>query len=230
VEPDRINPTVTANSENAAPRPRRHRLALIAAAVLAGAVVGLGGVYGIDGLKRNAGDPSCQPAVAAAQRLAPLARGEVAALAVAEHPLQVPDLVFHDAAGAERRLSDWRGRTVLVNLWATWCVPCRKEMPALDALEGKLGGSRFEVVAVNIDTRDSDKPRTWLEQVGVSRLTYYADPSAKVFQDLKLIGRAFGLPTTLLVDPSGCEIGNVAGPAEWASEDGIKLVRAALGG
>jgi thiol-disulfide isomerase/thioredoxin len=219
---------VTASSENAAPR--RRRLVLIATAVLAGAVVGLGGVYGIAGLKRNAGDPGCRPAVETARRLAPLARGEVAALAVAEHPLLVPDLAFRDAAGAERKLSDWRGRTVLVNLWATWCVPCRKEMPALDALEGKLGGPRFEVVAVNIDTRDSDKPHAWLEEVGVNRLTYYADPSAKVFQDLKLIGRAFGLPTTLLVDPSGCEIGNVAGPAEWASQDGLNLVRAAIGG
>jgi thiol-disulfide isomerase/thioredoxin len=221
---------VTANPENAAPRPRWRRLVLIAAAVLAGAVIGLCGVYGIGGLKRNAGDPSCGPAVATARRLAPLARGEVAALAVAEHPLRVPDLAFHDAAGTERRLSDWRGRTVLVNLWATWCVPCRKEMPALDTLEGKLGGPGFEVVAVNIDTRESDKPHAWLEAVGVSRLAYYADPSAKVFQDFKLIGFGFGLPTTLLIDPSGCEIGNVAGPAEWASDDGLNLVRAAIGG
>ena len=70
----------------------------------------------------------------------------------------------------------------------------------------------------------------WLEEVGVNRLAYYADQSAKVFQDLKLIGRAFGLPTTVLVDPAGCEIGTAAGPAEWASQDGLTLVRAALGG
>jgi thiol-disulfide isomerase/thioredoxin len=118
---------------------------------------------------------------------------------------------------------------VLLNLWATWCVPCRKEMPALDALEGKLGGPAFEVVAINIDTRDPDKPRAWLKEVGVGRLGYYADPSAKVFQDLKTVGRAAGMPTTLLVDPAGCEIGTVAGPAEWASEDAVKLVTAALG-
>jgi hypothetical protein len=103
-------------------------------------------------------------------------------------------------------------------------------MPALDALQEKLGGPNFEVVAVNIDTRDADKPRAWLKEAGVNRLAYYADPSAKVFQDLKLIGKAFGMPTTLIVDPAGCEIGTVAGPAEWASEDGINLVRAALGG
>ena len=113
---------------------------------------------------RNAGDPGCRPAVETARRVAPLARGEVAAMAIAESPLRVPDLTFRDLAGTERRLSDWRGRTVLLNLWATWCVPCRKEMPALDALEGKLGGERFEVVAVNIDTRDSNKPHAWLER------------------------------------------------------------------
>ncbi|HEY3642485.1 MAG TPA: TlpA disulfide reductase family protein [Xanthobacteraceae bacterium] len=203
---------------------------MIAGAVVAGALAGLAGVYGIGGFMRNAGDPGCRPAVETARRVGPLARGEVAAMAIAESPLRLPDISFRDRAGAERRLSDWRGRTVLLNLWATWCIPCRQEMPALDALEGALGGERFEVVAVNIDTRDSSKPHAWLDEVGVNRLAYYADPSAKVFQDLKLAGRAFGLPTTVLVDPAGCEIGTAAGPAEWASEDGIKLMRAALAG
>jgi thiol-disulfide isomerase/thioredoxin len=191
-------------------------------------VVALAAVYGIGTFQRNAGDAGCAPAVALAQRLAPLARGEVAAFAVAERPLQLPDLAFRDATGNARHLADWRGRAVLFNLWATWCVPCRKEMPALDALEGRLGGPGFEVVAVNIDTRDPDKPRAWLKEVGVGRLGYYSDPSAKVFQDLKTVGRAPGMPTTLLVDPAGCELGTVAGPAEWASEDGVKLVTAAL--
>ena len=118
---------------------------------------------------------------------------------------------------------------MLLNLWATWCVPCRKEMPALDALQAKLGSDKFEVVAVNIDTRNLDKPKTWLKEVGVKRLGYYADPSAKVFQDLKAIGKAFGMPTTLLVDPQGCELGTLAGPAEWASDDAVKLIEAALG-
>jgi len=126
-------------------------------------------------------------------------------------------------------LDHWRGRTVLLNLWATWCVPCRKEMPTLDALQGRLGGPDFQVVTVNIDTRDPDKPKAFLKQIGVSKLAYYADPSAQVFQDLKEIGRAFGMPTTLLVDPHGCEIGSIAGPAQWASDDAVKLIEAALG-
>jgi len=206
----------------------KRRLAMVVAGGIAGVAVGLAGVYGIGTFKRNAPDAACAPAVELARRVAPLARGEVAAFAVAEQPLRLPDIAFRDAAGAERHLADWRGRTVLLNLWATWCVPCRKEMPALEALEGKLGGPAFEVVAVSIDTRDPDKARNWLKEVGIGRLAYYADPSAKVFQDLKVLGRAAGMPTTLLVDPSGCEIGTVAGPAEWASEDAIKLVSAAL--
>ena len=202
---------------------------MVVAGGIAGVVVGLAAVYGIGALLGNpGGDASCRPAVEIAKRVAPLARGEVAAMAVASKPLRVPDLAFQDAGDAKRHLADWSGRTVLLNLWATWCIPCRKEMPALDELQGKLGGSQFEVVAINIDTRDRDKPRNWLKEVGVARLSYYADPDAKVFQDLKLIGRAFGMPTTMLVDPSGCEIGTVAGPAEWASADAIKLVSAAL--
>lgn len=202
---------------------------LIAAAAIVGALVGIGAVYGIGGFERNAQDQACQAAVAKAKQIAPLAHGEVAAVSVATKPLMVPNLAFIDRAGVSHTLSEWRGRTVLLNLWATWCVPCRREMPALDTLEQKLGGPPFEVVAVNIDTRNVDKPKTWLKNVGVSRLAYYADPSAKVFQDLKMIGRAAGLPTSLLIDPKGCEIGYIAGPAEWASSDALKLVTAALG-
>jgi thiol-disulfide isomerase/thioredoxin len=128
----------------------------------------------------------------------------------------------------EKSLADFKGRTVLLNLWATWCVPCRKEMPALAALQQKLGGPSFEVVAVNIDTRDPDKPKAWLQQAGVTGLAYYADASAKVFQELKVIGKAVGMPTSLLIDGSGCEIAYLAGPAEWGSDDAFKLVQAAL--
>jgi thiol-disulfide isomerase/thioredoxin len=206
----------------------KRRLAMVVTGSIAGVVVGLAAVYGIGKIERNAPDAVCAQAAGVVQRLAPLARGEVAAFAVADPSRRLPDLAFRDGTGAERHLADWRGRTVLLNLWATWCVPCRKEMPALEALEGKLGGSHFEVVAINIDTRDPDKPRAWLKEVGINRLAYYADPSAKTFQDLKTVGRASGMPTTLLVDPSGCELGTVAGPAEWASDDAVALVTAAL--
>lgn len=217
-------------SERPSPRFTKKRLALVLAGGLAGVVVGLAGVYGIATLTGNAGgDAACKPAVALARKLAPLARGEVAAVKVATSGLKVPDLAFQDAAGKPLTLEHWRGRTVLLNLWATWCVPCRKEMPALDALQQRLGSPDFEVVAVNIDTRDPDKPKAFLKELGVSKLAYYADSSAKTFQALKAVGRAFGMPTTMLVDKQGCELGTIAGPAEWASDDAVKLIQAALG-
>src|SRR5450759_406601 len=144
------------------------RLALVLAGGVAGVVVGLAGVYGIATLTRNAGgDRACRPSMELARKVAPLARGEVAAVNIAQSPLKVPELAFQDASGQPRTLAHWRGRTVLLNLWATWCVPCRKEMPALDALESRLGGPSFEVVAVNIDTRNPEKPKAWLNEVGV---------------------------------------------------------------
>jgi thiol-disulfide isomerase/thioredoxin len=219
-------------TDRPASRFANRRLALILAGC-AGVAVGLAGVYGIATLPGNPGggaakNLACRPAVELARKLAPLARGEVAAVNIASKPLKLPDLAFQDAAGKPLTLANWRGRTVLLNLWATWCVPCRKEMPALDALEQRLGGPGFEVVAVNIDTRDPEKPKAWLKEVGINKLAYYADPAAKTFQDLKEVGRAFGMPTTLLVDPNGCEIGTIAGPAEWASGDAVKLIQAAL--
>jgi thiol-disulfide isomerase/thioredoxin len=216
--------------ELASPRPKvTRRIPIAIGAVLIGAVIGFAGVYGIGGLKRNAaGDPACRPAVDLAQKLAPLAQGEVAALTMATVPLRLPDLAFEDASGKPKKLSDWRGRTVLVNLWATWCVPCRKEMPALESLQTRLGGANFEVVAVNIDTRDPEKPKNFLKDANLTRLGYYSDQNAKVFQDLKAVGRALGMPTSVLVDGQGCEIATIAGPAEWASDDALKLIKAAL--
>ena len=215
--------------DDLSPRPTvTRRIPIVIGAVLIGAVIGFAGVYGIGGLRRNTGDPACRPAVALSDKLAPLAHGEVAALTMATTPLKLPDLTFEDSDGQPKKLSDWRGRTVLLNLWATWCVPCRKEMPALDSLQGKLGGPDFEVVAVNIDTRDPEKPRDFLKQENLTRLEFFADPKARVFQDLKNIGRALGMPTSVLVDGQGCEIATIAGPADWASADAVKLISAAL--
>ncbi len=205
------------------------RIPIAIGAVLAVAVIGAAGVYGIGGLKRGAsGDAACAGAVDLAKKIAPLAHGEVAALTMATAPLRLPDLSFEDADGKPKKLSDWRGKTVLLNLWATWCVPCRKEMPALDTLQGKLGGKDFEVVAVNIDTRDPEKPKNFLKEANLTRLGYFSDQKAKVFQDLKAIGRALGMPTSVLIDAQGCEIGTIAGPAEWASDDAVKLLKAAM--
>jgi thiol-disulfide isomerase/thioredoxin len=155
-------------------------------------------------------------------------RSELGAVSVGS---PAPDFraVTVDSTPRVRTLADYRGQVVLLNVWATWCGPCRKEMPTLDRLQAALGGPDFEVVAVNIDTRNLDKPKSWLKEAGIEKLAYYADPEAKVFQDLRRVGKAVGMPTTLLVDREGCELALINGPADWASEDALKLVRAALG-
>jgi len=212
----------------------KKRAAVVLAGGIVGVAVGLAGVYGIStliGNKEASGvNAACRPAVELAQKIAPFARGQVAAVNMAKTPLKVPPLAFHDSSGAPKTLDDFRGRTILLNLWATWCVPCREEMPALEALEKKKGSPDFQVVAVNIDTRDADKPKAWLKEVGIHGLAYYADPEARVFQELKAAGRAFGMPTTMLIDGQGCEIGTIAGPAEWAGDDAVKLIDAAIAG
>jgi thiol-disulfide isomerase/thioredoxin len=202
------------------------RLPLAIGTVLIGAVLGWTGIW-ISGPSGTQGDPACRGAVDIARKIAPLAHGEVAALTMATSPLRLPDLAFEDADGKSKKLSDWRGKTVLVNLWATWCVPCRKEMPALEGLQTKLEGPNFEVVAINIDTRDPEKPKNFLKEANLTRLGFFSDEKAKVFQDLKSIGRALGMPTSVLVDGQGCEIATIAGPAEWDSDDAVKLITAA---
>jgi thiol-disulfide isomerase/thioredoxin len=209
-------------------------LRIVLVAALLGVAAGFAAVYGIGGLKRNgspsAADLACKGAVETAKKLTPLARGEVAAFSPAETPRRLPELTFTNQEGKPAKLSDFRGRVTLVNLWATWCVPCRKEMPALDALEGKLGGPDFLVLAINLDTGDRSKPQKFLGDIGVKHLAYFEDPSTDVFQDLKRYGRAIiGLPATVLVDRDGCELGVLPGPAEWASDDAAALLRAAIG-
>ena len=170
----------------------------------------------------------CRASRPVAERLKPLAKGELAALGVSGAPKPPPVVAFTGPDGQAVSLSDFRGKTILVNLWATWCVPCRQEMPALDRLQAELGAQDFQVVAVNVDTRNPEKPKAWLRENGVRNLTYYADPAGKVLQTLQKSGHVVGLPTTLLVDPSGCEIALLKGPAEWASPDAVAFMRAAL--
>lgn len=198
---------------------------LIGVAALAGAGV----VYASLGLKGNGGSAGqCMAAQETAARIAPLARGEVAAVSVRKTPEALPMLNFKRPDGTPITLADFKGRTVLLNLWATWCAPCKKEMPALDRLQAQLGSKDFEVVAVNIDTRNAERAPQFLDDIGVKNLTRYTDNSVKIFDELKAKGKAFGMPTTILIDGNGCELGNLAGPAEWASEDATRLIRAAI--
>jgi thiol-disulfide isomerase/thioredoxin len=199
---------------------------LVGGALAAAALLGLG-LYGTARYAGNRPDPSCTVSAAALSRLGPLARGEVAAFQVAGRAAPAPALRFNAPDGARLALSDFRGKAVLLNLWATWCEPCKREMPALDRLQAEFGGPGFEVVAVNIDTRDLDRPGAWLQQAGITSLARYADPEAKIFQELRAAGLAEGLPTTLLLGSDGCLLGRLSGWAEWASAEGRALVSAA---
>src|SRR5271157_2588145 len=127
------------------------------------------------------------------------------------------------------KLAPFRGRAVLLNLWATWCVPCRAEMPALDKLQTDAGGKGFEVVAVNVDTARLERRAAFLDGIGVKSLARYADPSGDAFEALRKDGKALGLPVTLLIDGAGCEIGSAAGAVKWDSADAEALIGALKG-
>jgi len=136
----------------------------------------------------------------------------------------VPALSFIDAAGQEVSLGTFRGKTILLNIWATWCLPCREEMPALERLEKKLGGSDFQVVALSIDGGGLPKVNAFYEEFGLKSLRIYVDPSMKASYALG----AVGIPTTLLINPRGLEVGRLVGPAEWDSPELIEIIQRQL--
>lgn len=139
--------------------------------------------------------------------------------------LPLPEIRFQDASGNSRSLADFRGRAVLLNLWATWCVPCRKEMPSLDRLQAQLGGPAFEVVALSID-RSPQAVREFYQQYGIRALALYIDPSTEVTSTLGTVG----LPTTVLVDGEGRELWRRVGPAEWDAPAEVAEIRKHLDG
>jgi thiol-disulfide isomerase/thioredoxin len=210
--------------------PRVSRIIAFAAGALAFMALGFV-LYGIKapGGKEAAGTAACPGAAEMAARLKPLVHGEIAALSIAPQPKPLPELSFNTPEGTKAGLADFKGRTVLLNLWATWCVPCRQEMPALDRLQGLRGSKDFAVVAVNIDTARLDRPKAFLEEIGVKNLTLYTDNTAGVFETLKQEGKVIGLPTTILIGKDGCEIGTMAGPAQWDSQDALTLLDAIQG-
>jgi thiol-disulfide isomerase/thioredoxin len=156
--------------------------------------------------------------------LAGLNKGAMAPLLVRPTPLDLPDINFNDASSATKSLADWRGKVVLLNIWATWCVPCRDEMPALDRLQTELGGNAFEVVAVNIDKGGPEKAKAFLQETGATHLALYTDPPGKLFAALK----AVGMPTTLIIDRNGKEIARLVGPADWGSPEAKRVIEAAI--
>jgi thiol-disulfide isomerase/thioredoxin len=203
-------------------RTRVRVAALVATAALAGALY-----LTVDG-QGNGGSGSCAAARPRAEALDPFAAGEVAAFQVARAPLDVSDLAFRTPDGADVTLASYAGKVTLLNLWATWCAPCRREMPALDRLQQALGGEDFAVVPVSIDTGGPERPRAFLDSIGVENLPLNIDPTTEIFEELKGRGLALGLPVTVLVGRDGCHLGHMNGPAEWDSKDGQALIEAAL--
>lgn len=205
--------------------------AVIAAVVAAGAVA----LYVKDVRSGNARTdeialdaPECKGAIERASVINAAATGEVAAMRAADREMSLAGLRFAGPGGEQVRLGDFKDKLLLVNIWATWCVPCREEIPALDRLQAMKGSKDFQVVAVNIDTGDADKPTAFLRKAKADNLAPYRDSSLGIFNKLKAQGLAFGLPVTLLVDGKNCLLASMNGPANWASEDAGRLIDAAL--
>jgi thiol-disulfide isomerase/thioredoxin len=159
---------------------------------------------------------------------AALAAGPAGAAELAlSDPKPLPEVTFENADGEQVSLADFRGQVVVLNLWATWCAPCRDEMPSLDRLQAEHGaGDDLEVVALSLDRGNIDKIKLFFEEVGVANLDIYRDPTAQASRALL----APGLPTTVVIDREGHEIGRVLGPAEWDGEATVALLRAAMEG
>ena len=171
----------------------------------------------------------CLPAKAKSAALDPLVGGELAAFRIASEPENLSELAFSGTDGKPMTLAAFKGKVALVNLWATWCAPCRREMPALDRLQTALGGDDFAVVPISIDTGDPARPAAFLEEIGAKNLPLYTDRTTQIFEELKAKSLAVGLPVTLLLDRNGCRLGHINGPAEWDGEDGRRLIEKAIG-
>jgi thiol-disulfide isomerase/thioredoxin len=191
------------------------------------AVVGFGAVYVTLGRKDNAPSTPSAAVPSAAPSKAPATSENtdpIRAFVTKKTPEPLPDIVFNDASGKTVKLSDFKGRTVLLNVWATWCAPCREEMPSLDRLQKELGSDAFEVVALSIDRQGADAAKKFLDEVKASSLKLYVDATAKQGLALKIVG----MPTTILINKDGLEVGRLPGTAEWDSAAAKQLITAQM--
>lgn len=152
------------------------------------------------------------------------ALGAVGQFVALDTPVAAPDLKFTDEQGKTRALSDFRGKVIVLNLWATWCTPCLAEMPMLDRLQHQLGDQGAIVIALSLDRGGKDAVKAFYRQADIRNLGVFLDPSMRAISD----ARTSGLPTTLLIDANGMELGRVTGPMEWDAPAAVDLVRKAL--
>lgn len=136
-------------------------------------------------------------------------------------PQPVINVRYLTEDGSRGNMEDFRGKVILVNVWATWCVPCREEMPTLDALQAELGSDRFEVVALSIDRAGSPVVRKFYDEIGVTNLAMYVDKTMLSMTALRTVG----LPTTILIDAQGQELGRLVGPAEWNDPEMVSFLK-----
>jgi len=165
-----------------------------------------------------------------AEAIAEAATGELAALAGTGQGRGYATMAFKDASGADKTIGDFKGQALLVNFWASWCVPCREEMPALDSLATKFNSPDFMVLPINLDIGDGglEKAQAFLDENKFSNLPLYADNTFAAFDRLKREAVAIGLPATLVLDENGCELAVLQGPAHWDTPDGEKVIEALL--
>ncbi|MEZ5933095.1 MAG: TlpA disulfide reductase family protein [Alphaproteobacteria bacterium] len=141
-----------------------------------------------------------------------------------DEPIPLPPISFQSERSVVTTLGDYAGKVVLLNLWATWCGPCRAEMPTLDRLQALLGGSEFEVLALSLDRGGADKVRAFYRELDLRNLSIYIDPAASAQRQLRVVG----IPTTLLIDRDGRELGRLSGPAEWDSPEMIAFFKSVI--
>lgn len=189
------------------------------------AVAAFAAVYVTSGAPDNQQPASSEaPGKQASGGINPLATGAMATFVFKPTPEPMPDIQFVNGSGTQVSLASLKGKVVLLNVWATWCGPCREEMPALDKLQAELGSDKFEVVALAIDKTGVEGARKFLSDIKVQKLAVYADPTAKEGTKLRVIG----MPTTILIDKEGREVGRLIGPAHWDSADAKRLIEAQM--
>lgn len=141
-----------------------------------------------------------------------------------EAPKPLPELRFLDLAGNETSLEAFKGQVVVLNLWATWCAPCREEMPALDRLQARFKDRPVIVLALSVDRAGPERVQAFLAEIGVQHLHVYRDPKAAATRALKVPG----LPATILIDRQGREVGRVLGIAAWDGPAAVAAIERIL--